>query len=80
VKKTQILFITFFLLIPLYVFSQEKTIEKRTTTDSTTGKTTVTESVIISKTEDITSRNHMLTINPLKFFIFYNLRGLIVSM
>lgn len=53
------------------VFGQNKTIETRSTKDST-GKVTVTDSEIISKTEDITPRNFMLIINPLKFFLFYN--------
>lgn len=52
-------------------FAQDKTIEKRSTKDST-GKVIVTESEIISKTEDITPRNYMIIINPLKFFLFYN--------
>jgi len=33
----------------------------------------VTKSVIVSKSEDITPRNGMITTNPLKFFLFSNL-------
>lgn len=53
--------------------SQDRTIEKRTVRD-TTGQVVVVENIeTISSTEDITPRAHMLTINPLKFFLFYNL-------
>ncbi len=52
--------------------AQVKTEATRTTTDSTGKSTTVTE-VIISKSEDVTPRNNMIVINPLKFFLFYNL-------
>lgn len=54
-------------------FAQTKTEEKRTTVNKTTGDTLVTEAVIISQAEDITPRNTMLIINPLKFILFYNL-------
>jgi hypothetical protein len=53
-------------------FAQDKTTEKRVTTDSKGNKDS-TEAVIISSTEDITQRTSMLVINPLKFFLFYNL-------
>lgn len=52
--------------------AQEKTVEKRISIDSKGIKDT-TESVIISLTEDITPLSNMLVINPLKFFLFYNL-------
>lgn len=52
--------------------AQERTTEKRIVKDST-GREVVTESVIVSQTEDITPRHHMITVNPLKFFLFYNL-------
>jgi hypothetical protein len=45
--------------------------KKKTVTES--GDTLYTESTIISKWEDITPRNDMIVVNPLKFFIFYNL-------
>lgn len=52
--------------------AQERTEETVTTTDST-GKTVTTQVIRISKSEDITERNSMLILNPLKFFFFYNL-------
>jgi hypothetical protein len=52
--------------------AQNKTTEKKVTVDSK-GVKDSTESVIISKTEDITPRTNMFIINPLKFFLFYNL-------
>jgi len=52
---------------------QIKTVETRTSVDSTAGDTTVTRSVIVSSSEDITPRTSMLVVNPLKFFLFYNL-------
>ena len=52
---------------------QVRTGEKKTEVNKTTGDTTYTESVIISVSEDITVRNSMLVVNPLKFFLFYNI-------
>jgi hypothetical protein len=54
-------------------FGQEKTDEKKWTIDPETGDTIYTESVIISKSEDITPRSNMIIINPLKFLLFYNI-------
>jgi len=54
-------------------FGQEKTDEKKWTIDPETGDTIYTESVIISKSEDITPRSDMIIINPLKFLLFYNI-------
>lgn len=54
-------------------FGQDKTDEKKWTIDPETGDTIYTESVIISQTEDITPRNSMIIINPLKFLLFYNI-------
>lgn len=62
----------FIVLLCTIASGQDKTTEKRTTKDST-GKTVTTESVIISKTEDITPRWGIITINPLKLILFYNL-------
>jgi hypothetical protein len=67
--KLALIIIVFFCVAS---FAQDKTTEKRSTKDST-GKVVVTESEIISKTEDITPRNFMIIINPLKFFLFYNI-------
>jgi hypothetical protein len=65
---------TSFILFCSYQISiaQNKTTEKKVTVDSK-GVKDSTESVIISKTEDITPRTNMFVINPLKFFLFYNL-------
>jgi len=54
-------------------FGQEKTGEKKWMIDPETGDTIYTEFVIISETEDITPRNSMIIINPLKFLLFYNI-------
>jgi hypothetical protein len=55
------------------VFGQERTDEKKWTIDPVTGDTIYTESVIISESVDITSRNNIIVINPLKFLLFYNI-------
>jgi hypothetical protein len=54
-------------------FAQVRTEESRVTVDSVKGDTTFSKSVIVSESEDITPRHSMIVINPLKFFIFYNL-------
>ncbi len=54
-------------------FTQIKTEEKRSTVNKATGDTVLTESLIISQVEDITPRNNMIIVNPLKFLLFYNL-------
>jgi hypothetical protein len=56
-----------------FTFGQDKTNEKKWTIDPETGDTVYTESVIVSQTEDITPRNSMIVINPLKFLLFYNI-------
>jgi len=71
--KTTIYLLTTILLFSSLCFAQVKTGETKTTVNKTTGDTTVTESVTISESEDITPRNNLLVINPLKFLIFYNL-------
>jgi len=73
-KMKKLVSVLFAVLILTSVsIGQIKTGEKKTVVNKTTGDTTYTESVIISVSEDITVRNHMLVINPLKFFIFYNI-------
>jgi len=47
--------------------------EERKRTVTETGDTIYTESTIISSIEDITPREDMIVVNPLKFFLFYNL-------
>jgi len=54
-------------------FGQERTDEKKWTIDSETGDTVYTKSVIIAESMDITPRNSMIIINPLKFLLFYNI-------
>lgn len=66
-----------FTLIVLFIVSSSLTAQivteekKKTVTEK--GDTVYTESTIISTSEDITPKNDMIVINPLKFFIFYNL-------
>lgn len=66
-------FILALLLLASTGAAQVKTDETRTTVNPTTGDTTVTVSTIITRSEDITPRNQMFVVNPLKFFLFYNL-------
>jgi len=54
-------------------FGQERTDEKKWTIDPQTEDTLFTSSVIVSQSEDITPRNNMIVINPLKFLVFYNI-------
>jgi len=69
----------YFVLIALVILScisasaQIRTEETRKTVDPAKGDTVVTESVITARSEDITPRTSILLINPLKFFLFYNL-------
>jgi hypothetical protein len=67
-------FITLCVLLMLTTSAngQIKTEEKKKTVTEL-GDTVYTESTIISTIEDITPRNDMIVVNPLKFFIFYNL-------
>ena len=60
-------------LIFFSALGQDRTDETRITVDTETGDTVLTESVIVSLTEDITPRNSMIIINPLKFLLFYNI-------
>jgi hypothetical protein len=70
--KPTLLFIFLFAFACTSV-AQVKTDETRTTVNKKTGDTTVTVSTVISKSEDITPHNQMVVVNPLKFFLFYNL-------
>lgn len=54
-------------------FGQDRTEERKWTIDPETGDTIYTEAVTIARTEDITPRNSMIIINPLKFLLFYNI-------
>ena len=65
------------LLIGLAIFAsgfgQERTDERKWTINPVTGDTIYSEATIISQSEDITPRNSMIIINPLKFLLFYNI-------
>ena len=54
-------------------FSQVRVEETKKTVKEQQGDTTVTRSVTVSESEDITPRHHMIVINPLKFLLFYNI-------
>lgn len=54
-------------------FAQTLTKEKKKSVEKTDGDTTITESVVVSESEDITPRSQMIVVNPLKFLLFYNL-------
>src|SRR4030042_1779920 len=53
--------------------SQVRTEEKKKTVTEQKGDTTITQSVIVTESEDITPRHHMIVVNPLKFLLFYNI-------
>ncbi|MDH3252185.1 MAG: hypothetical protein OEM41_05290 [Ignavibacteria bacterium] len=55
-----------------YGAAQTRTDETKKTLTTEKGDTVVTQSVIVSKSEDITPRTGVIVINPLKFFLFYN--------
>lgn len=59
--------------ILLTASAQDRTDERKWNIDPATGDTVYTEAVIISQTEDITPRNNLIVVNPLKFLLFYNL-------
>ena len=70
--KLFLLIMTISLFIPVSI-AQVKTEETKTTVNVQTGDTVLTESVSIYTEEDITPRNQMIVVNPLKFLLFYNL-------
>jgi hypothetical protein len=67
------------LLIVAGAAAQTKTVEEtrtesQTQVDSTTGKVVTTSSVVsLSKREDITPRSHMISVDPIKFWMMYNI-------
>lgn len=65
--------IALFIAAAVSVMAQTRTTGTTTTVDSSSGKKTTIYSTTISSEEDVTQRNNMIIINPLKFFIFYNL-------
>ncbi|MCH6573878.1 MAG: hypothetical protein IH795_01545 [Bacteroidetes bacterium] len=68
--KSLSLFLLFILTVAFSALGQERTDETRITVNPETGDTTVTESIVVSITEDITPRSHIIIINPLKFLLF----------
>ncbi len=67
--KTLFLSMLISLAMLVSAVGQDRTDETRITVDAETGDTVITESVIVSLTEDITPRSHMFVINPLKFLL-----------
>ena len=55
------------------ITAQTRTSEVKVIVDEKTGDTTFISSISLSKSEDITPRNDLIIINPLKFLLFYNL-------
>lgn len=73
-KKLSFVLIAFFALLTSSAsFAQIKTEGTVTEVDSATGQTKTTTYVDVKKEEDITPRTNMIALNPLKFFLFYNL-------
>lgn len=62
-----------FIFFSAQVFSQVREEGKRTEIDSATGQIKTVTYVEEKREEDITPRLNMIVINPLKFFLFYNL-------
>lgn len=58
-------------LVSNKLFSQTKTEESKTVLNSD-GSSSVVKSTSVTSSEDITPRNNLISINPLKFFLFYN--------
>ncbi len=73
-KKPPFILVVFFTLFTsTLTFAQIKTEGTKTEVDSATGQVKTTSYTEVKKEEDITPRTNMITINPLKFFLFYNL-------
>ena len=72
-KLTIFLMIAACLILCQPAFSQVRTEEKKKTVTEQKGDTTITKSVILTESEDITPRHHMIIVNPLKFIFFYNI-------
>ena len=69
--KTQ--FYLLILLLAASVVNGQILTEEKKKTITESGDTVYTQSTIISTIEDITPREDMIVINPLKFFLFYNI-------
>lgn len=67
----------FILLVCIYCtqvsLGQTMTTETRKSVVQENGDTTTVESVILTRSEDVTPRTGMFMVNPLKFLLFYNL-------
>src|SRR5258708_2864245 len=66
-------FILFCTVLAINSFAQIRSEGTRTEKDSTTGAVKTTTFVEVKNEEVITPRHNMITINPLKFFLFWNL-------
>lgn len=74
IMKPLVTILALLLVASVSIYAQNKTIEQSTTVDSSeAGKTTSTQTITKVITEVDVVRNNMITINPLKFIIFYNL-------
>ena len=72
--KTLIAVIALLVVTATVLSAQVKTIETTTTVDSAASGMTTSKSTSTKITEEILPpRNNMITINPLKFFLFYNI-------
>lgn len=71
--KLLITFLTTILILSTLLNAQTKTSEVKMVVNEKTGDTTYISSISLSKFEDITPRNDLIVINPLKFLLFYNL-------
>ncbi len=65
--------IVFFFVLFAFTLSAQIVTKEKKKTVTENGDTLITESTIVSSSEDITPREDMIVVNPLKFFIFYNL-------
>ena len=71
-KVTMSLILLGLLILPS-LMAQTRTDETTRTVTRVEGDTTITEAVTILEKQDITPRRRMIIINPLKFFLFYNI-------
>jgi len=71
--KALLTILTISILLSANILGQTKTDETKVEINKATGDTLFTKAITISSYEDITPRNNMIVINPLKFFVFYNI-------
>src|SRR6266404_4743523 len=72
-KKLSISIILLCFAFATNTFAQIRIEGTRTEKDSTTGVTKTTKYVEVKQEEVITPRHDMITVNPLKFILFWNL-------